>query len=487
MLKRIRNNSLNKIVRTVYKNTQIVFQLFADILAIWITFAFQLYFRFYSGVIEVFALPTIFDYLFGSVMMTLFWLLVFSFNGMYRNWQARSPFEEFFSIIKTTFLGNLIIILLILSDTSNSIKGTFLLYWGVSTLFFIIFRFIVRQTQFRLRKKKILVIPTIIIGDLKHSTHFYEQSIKNPRWGTKVIGIILTKELDDTIPTSILHYDKEIFIGNIKNFEPLINQYLPEEVVLADGFPCSEELFKIETICTLKAIRVLISPNLYDNFTGRSRTQNLYGIPLIEITSRIIKPWQALFKRTFDIVFSISVIIVGMPLWLIISAIIKLESKGNVFYTQPRIGKNNKIFTIYKFRSMSQSECADPDNPQWTKVGDARVTKFGQFTRKSHLDEVPQFWNVLKGDMSVIGPRPEQPKFVEEFASKLSYYNRRHLVRPGITGWWQVKYKAHVLNLEEIKSRTKDDFYYIENFSIRLEFEILIRTIWAVIRGHGQT
>ncbi|MER3330112.1 MAG: sugar transferase, partial [Candidatus Kapaibacterium sp.] len=124
---------------------------------------------------------------------------------------------------------------------------------------------------------------------------------------------------------------------------------------------------------------------------------------------------------------------------------------------------------------------------KWTVVGDKRVTKFGKFLRKSHLDEVPQFWNCFIGDMSIVGPRPEQPKFVKMFSEQLDYYNRRHKVRPGITGWWQIKYESHELSIEEIENRTKDDFYYIENMSLKLDFEIIIRTIWLVFKGHGQT
>jgi lipopolysaccharide/colanic/teichoic acid biosynthesis glycosyltransferase len=197
-----------------------------------------------------------------------------------------------------------------------------------------------------------------------------------------------------------------------------------------------------------------------------------------------MQPFYAIAKRIFDIVFSLLVIIIGMPLWILVAIIIKIDSKGKVFYSQPRVGKDNKIFTIYKFRSMAQAK--QRMEQKWTTVGDPRVTKFGRIIRKTHLDEVPQFYNVLIGDMSTIGPRPEQPNFVEEFSSQLLYYNRRHLVRPGITGWWQVKYKIVVLGLDEVKNRTKDDFYYIENMSFQLDFEILVRTVWCVLKGHGQ-
>ncbi len=129
---------------------------------------------------------------------------------------------------------------------------------------------------------------------------------------------------------------------------------------------------------------------------------------------------------------------------------------------------------------------ADKKGRKWTTVNDPRVTKFGKLIRKTHIDEVPQFLNVLIGDMSIVGPRPEQPHFVKDFSREIPYYKRRLKVRPGITGWWQVKYQAHVLNVEEIENRLKDDFYYIENMSIKFDIEIIIRTVWCVLTGHGQ-
>ncbi|MFA5510946.1 MAG: sugar transferase, partial [Candidatus Kapaibacterium sp.] len=231
-------------------------------------------------------------------------------------------------------------------------------------------------------------------------------------------------------------------------------------------------------------IKVKVDPDLYDIFTGQAKTQMLYGIPLIEIRTQLMKPWQEVIKRIFDVIFSLTFIILGLPLWLLVALIVKLDSKGPVLYSQPRVGKNGKIFKIYKYRSMSYEPL--PKDQKWTSKNDPRVTRFGKFIRKTHIDETPQFFNVLMGDMSVVGPRPEQPKFVDEFSKLLPYYNRRHKVRPGITGWWQVTSTGYELSLEEVTSRIKDDFYYIENMSLKLDFEIVIRTVWCVLKGHGQ-
>jgi exopolysaccharide biosynthesis polyprenyl glycosylphosphotransferase len=271
----------------------------------------------------------------------------------------------------------------------------------------------------------------------------------------------------------------------VTSLTEIIKAVNPQEVLISVEKPNHTLLLRILSICTKYKIIVKIVPDLYDMFTGQVRTLPIYGIPLIEISSTLLTPLQAVIKRIMDIVISLFVLIVGLPLWLLIAFIIKLESKGPVFYKQPRIGKDGQQFMIYKFRSMVKD--ADKEGQRWTSINDPRVTKFGKIIRKTHLDEIPQFINVLKGEMSIVGPRPEQPLIVEKYSKIIPYYRRRLLVRPGITGWWQVHYKSHVESKEEIVSRLKDDFYYIENISLRLDIEIMIRTIYCVLTGHGQT
>ena len=471
------------------RTSQSFFQFVADLFAIWIGFALQLYLRFFSGMIETIAHPHLYDYIFGSILMTIFWIVVFGVAGMYKNWHVRSPFAEFFAIMKTVFFGSIVLgLTLIILSEQISFRFLILTYAGMMCILFTLFRFIARRFQVFLRNKRIIKIPTVLVGSAKHCIAFYQKTQDAIAWGFEVIGFVLIEEISDDVKEQLKKNDIEqaMILGVAEDFPRIIADIKVEEVIIAEGTPNSRFLFKIESICSSKKIRISIEPNLYDHFTGRTKTQNIYGIPLIEVDPRLMKPFYATVKRLFDIVFSLLVIIGGLPLWLLIALLIKVDSRGNVFYSQPRVGKNNKIFTMYKFRSMAQDKCADANNLTWTAVGDPRVTKFGKFIRKTHLDEIPQFYNVLIGNMSTIGPRPEMPNFVEEFSSQLTYYNRRHLIRPGITGWWQVKYKTIILSIDEVKNRTKDDFYYIENISLQLDFEILVRTVWVVLKGHGQ-
>lgn len=466
------------------RHSQIFIQIIFDTVAIVVSFLAQYFIRFETGLFDYAIKPDFAQLSLGTLFLLGYWLTVFFFFGLYKNWYEKSPFEEIFTILKVTFLGTFIIIFLVLNDIQSSPRMLFLLYFAFISFSMLIGRITARELQKRLRAKGIIKIPVIIYGNAEKAYEFYRMTKLAKNWGYYAYGIILNKESE---------YDKldnykngnDILLGTSSNIDNILREYKPEVVVINSESTDHKELLELVAKCDEKNIRVKIKPDLYDIFTGQTKTQNLYGIPLIEIRTQLMKPWQEVAKRIFDVVFSSLVIILGFPIWATVAIITKLESEGPVFYTQPRVGKDGRVFKIFKYRSMVKD--ADKHKQKWTSVGDPRVTKWGRFIRKTHLDEIPQFWNVIIGDMSVVGPRPEQPKFVEQFSKSIPHYKRRLKVRPGITGWWQVKYTAHELNEEEIKNRIKDDFYYIENMSLQLDFEIVIRTVYAVLTGHGQT
>lgn len=465
-----------------YFLTPTFFQLVTDIIAIVITTLIQYYLRFETG---IYAYPVSFEpiYIFlMTLFLTCYWLLIFWFSGLYKNWYIRSPFDEFFTIIRATFFGSFLIMFLIFMDGSPSTRQLFLIYFALITFNVTLGRFIIKRIQKYLREKKILYIPSIIIGTTEKALELYQKTENSPSWGYKVIGFISLENGGNIVTDK---QNKLPYLGEISKLTELLDEFMPQEVLIATESPNRQLMIKIAAICSEKNIVVKIVPDLYDIFMGQVRTLPVYGIPLIEITTQILKPWERIIKRVIDIIFSIIVLIIGIPLWILIAIIIKIESKGPVLYKQERVGRNGKIFQMYKFRSMVQD--AEKDGPQWAKVNDPRVTKFGYFLRKSHLDEIPQFINVLKGEMSIVGPRPERTYFVNKYSLLVPYYRRRLIVRPGITGWWQVNYTSYLENVEEIESRLKDDFYYIENLSLRLDIEIIIRTVYLMLKGHGQT
>jgi exopolysaccharide biosynthesis polyprenyl glycosylphosphotransferase len=237
-----------------------------------------------------------------------------------------------------------------------------------------------------------------------------------------------------------------------------------------------------ETLVADTTIKII--PDLYDLVSGQARAQHLYGIPLIEINPRIMPPWEAHLKRLLDIGFSFSVLVVGLPVWILTALAVKLEDRGPVFYSQERVGLGGRRFTIHKLRSMRMD--AETKGITWTSVNDPRVTRVGRIIRQLHLDEIPQFWNILVGDMSIVGPRPELPFYVEKFYAELPSYPRRLRVKPGLTGWNQVQMDEVVESVEFVQERLRHDFFYIENMSLRLDIEIILRTIIRVIQRKGQ-
>jgi exopolysaccharide biosynthesis polyprenyl glycosylphosphotransferase len=463
------------------RHKDIFFQVVSDSIAIIMSFLTQYYIRFSTGLFGESISFSWQSLLLGVGIFLVYWVTVFFFSGMYKKWYELSPFDELWTTLRSTFVGTFVFVFMIFYSSAGSPRMLFAVYLVLLSVLVVLGRYILRVIQKKMRGKGIIQTPVIIIGTPEKACKFAEQIRLSKNWGYKSKGIVLTSNRDDD-KTDLIKEEK--ILGHIDDLGEIIEKYHPELLIISTDRPNHEKLIKVVESARTHRIEVKVEPDLYDIFSGRSKTRFLYSIPLISVSTQLMRPWQSAAKRLFDIVFSLFVLTVFLPLWIIIGIGVALDSRGGIFYSQKRIGMNNKPFMIYKFRSMVQDKSG---KQAWTKVNDPRVTKFGRFIRKTHLDEIPQFVNVLVGDMSVVGPRPEQPKFVKEFTEIIPSYPRRHLVRPGITGWWQIRYKQWlVVDKNEIQNRLKDDFYYIENMSLRFDFEIVIRTVWCVLSGHGQ-
>ncbi len=407
----------------------------------------------------------------------LFWVLVLWLGGLYKNWYIRSPFDEFFAVLKTSLSAGIIVFAAMYIE-SGYLRMKFIPYLLLLISFICSGRLIARRVQRQLRIRGLVSIPTLLVGKAEKIRALLHQVELEPAWGYQVLGSVLDKS--STVDADLQCPN----LGSLDNIAALLDRLKPGAILLALDSSDHDLMLRIVSEASERNISVKIEPDLYEIVTGQVKTLQIYGSPLIEVNPELLRPWQHAVKRLFDVVFSASVLIIGLPLWLLIAIIVKWESRGPALFSQPRIGKHGTTFRIYKFRSMVVD--AEKAGQQWTKVGDPRVTRFGYFLRKTHLDEIPQMWNILVGDMSVVGPRPEQPRYVELFSASIPYYIRRHKVRPGLTGWWQVKYTSYDESLDEIKDRIRYDFFYIENMSLRLDFEIIVRTVFLMFRGHGQ-
>ena len=294
-----------------------------------------------------------------------------------------------------------------------------------------------------------------------------------------LLGFINSSEKDSFELSKI----KLPILGKVNNITEIIEEYNANEIVIALEKTNHSLLLDILTKANGSSISLRIIPDMYEVISGLAKTEELYGLPLVDINTEILSVQQKFAKRIIDIIFSFIILLGFSPVWILVSLIIKIESKGPILYRQKRVGQNGRIFIINKFRSM-KDEAENTTGPVWAIEEDPRITKFGKILRKYRIDEIPQFINVLFGDMSVVGPRPERPFFVKKLIKEFPFYYRRHKIRPGITGWAQIK-QSYDSSLSDVKEKLKYDFFYIENMSLSLDLQIMIRTFIVMISAKG--
>jgi exopolysaccharide biosynthesis polyprenyl glycosylphosphotransferase len=339
-------------------------------------------------------------------------------------------------------------------------------------------RVALRSIQRRMLIAGIGVHNTVIVGSETKAKQLFADVKAYPGLGYNVVGFATVNG------SSAFTHEGVPVIGSVTSLDMIIKKHAIQDVLVALDSSDHSSLLEVLDRSSRSKVGIKIIPDLYDIVSGQARTNQIYGFPLIDINPQLMPPWEESLKRMLDVCVSATVLLVGFPVWLFIALLIKLESPGPILYTQDRVGRDGKVFKILKFRSMKEG--AEAAGPQWANKKDVRVTRVGKILRKLHLDEVPQFWNVLKGEMSLVGPRPERPVFVEQLAKEIPLYHRRMNVRPGITGWAQVKHKYDE-NIEDVRKKVQYDLFYIENMSLRMDFKILLSTVAHVLLGRGHT
>ena len=412
-----------------------------------------------------------------------YWLLLFFFSGLYRSWYAKSRVDEFATLFKTISFGTLVLFFIVFVDdtaTSSPVHSRLLIaiYWFVLLTVVGGGRMAVRSFQRRLLEAGIGLRNSLIIGWNEKARELYDLVKKYPALGYRVVGFVRadnSTQADEYCGTPIL--------GNIDTLTRVVAEKDVKEVLIALDSGEHDKLLHIVERVDSQQIGLKIVPDLYDIISGQARTNQIYGFPLIEIMPQLMPVWEQSAKRLLDIAVSLLILILFLPLGILIALLIRLESKGPVFYVQDRVGRDGKIFKMLKFRSMFH-EAEKHSGPVWANRQDPRITRVGRLIRRPHFDEVPQLINVLDGDMSLVGPRPERPYFVEQLSQDIPIYQRRLKVRPGITGWAQVKYKYDE-SVEDVRVKLKYDLFYIENMSLRMDMKILLTTIYTILLGKG--
>lgn len=420
------------------------------------------------------------DIILPMAIMYLYWMSVFMFFGLYRPWYSKSRTDEFAAIFRAISIGCVLLFFVIFFDdernaTYSANRFVIFMYWVLMVLFVGGGRVVVRSFRKRLLVRGIGLRETIIVGTGSKAIELYESVKKYPALGYHVVGFVSLNGQSDNLPLEVL--------GNIQEIPALIKKRNIQNILLALDYKDKDIILSVVTLSTGYDVSIKIMPDMYDIISGQARTNQIYGFPLIEIMPHIMQPWEESAKRLVDIIISIIILTISAPLWIIVAIAIKINSPGALVYSQERVGKDGKLFKMHKFRSMYEDAEAKT-GPVWATSNDPRVTSVGRFLRKTRLDEIPQFMDVLRGDMSLVGPRPERPHFVEKFAIEIPLYKRRLSVKPGITGWAQIK-QGYDTSLDDVKSKVRYDLFYIENMSFRMDIKILLMTFYTMIAGKG--
>jgi exopolysaccharide biosynthesis polyprenyl glycosylphosphotransferase len=468
------------------KRLQVFKYVIADLLAA--TLSWTLFFRYRKLYLEPIkfgkSVPLKFDenFYYGLLTIPLFWLFLYLISGHYNEIYRRYRLRELSQTLIVSIIGVLVLFFAIILDDQvagykyyyHSIVALFGFHFGATFLVRII---LTSNTVKKIHTKKI-GFNTAVIGGNQQALSMYDelQSIKNYP-GFNFVGFVSVNGKDTLLEKHMP------YLGKFNSIREHIQKLKIEEVIIAIESADHKDIGNIINELEGSNVKIKIIPDMYDILSGSVRMTSIFGATLTEINPEIMPAWQFSLKRIFDILISLFVVIILSPVFIIIGLLVKFSSKGVIIFKQERIGIHGKPFFIYKFRSMFID--AENSGPQLSSSTDGRITPIGRVLRKTRLDEFPQFFNVLKGEMSLVGPRPERQFYIDQILKCAAHYRHLHKVRPGITSWGQVKY-GYAENVDQMVQRLKYDILYIENMSLAVDIKILAYTILTVIKVSGK-
>lgn len=447
-----------------------------DALVIIASYVFAWWLKFLSGILDHEVGVLSFEFYMRALIVIVpgYVLLYYAFN-LYTSKRVQGRRLEFSNIVMANTVGLLLSFAVLFTLQSynaqfkNFSREMFFYFYAVNIITEEIVRLLIRRILRSIRRKGYNLKHILLVGYSRAAEQYIDRIQQNPQWGYNVRGV-----LDDNIARGTAYKGVKV-IGSIGNLSYILPQNSLDEIAITLGL---EEYYKLEKIvaeCEKSGVHTKFIPDYGNIIPTKPYTEDLLGLPVINIRYvPLTNTFNAFAKRCMDVIGSIVCIIIFSPVMLLSAILVKATSKGPLIFAQERVGLHNKPFHMYKFRTM-YVQTEEEEHKGWTKKDDPRVTSVGRFLRKTSLDEFPQLFNVLKGDMSLVGPRPERPQYVEKFREEIPRYMIKHQVRPGMTGWAQVNgYRGDT----SIRKRIEHDLYYIENWTLGLDVKILILTVF---------
>lgn len=416
-----------------------------------------------------------------------FWVFLYFLSGFYSGETFRqSRLKEAVKLFQINFIGVIVLFFALLLDDQGvkvytAYYRTFLSYFFLHFIISVVVKLYLISVFQRLVRRGKVSFNTLIVGSGPKAHEVYKQiSEENQHLGLKIVGFVhVFEEMNhgNGLSKIITHF------GGFKQLPDLLPQQQIEELVIAVEPSEHKKMEEIFSFVGGYNVRIRIIADLYQMLIGSVRVNNLLGTPLIEIERRLMPIWQRTVKRIFDIVTSLLVLIIGLPFYVFSAIMVKMSSEGPIFYKQERIGQHGHKFNILKFRSMAVD--AEKDGPALSSKDDSRITPWGRVMRRTRIDELPQFVNVLIGEMSIVGPRPERQYFIDRIVEKAPYYRHLHKVKPGITSYGMVKF-GYAENVDQMIERMKYDILYMENMSLAMDIRVLLYTILIILQRKGK-
>lgn len=446
----------------------------ADFVAILLSFLISYWLRFYSPFTSIFpvtkGVPQLSLYFYSSIFVGLVFLFSFVTAGAYRSHRPRLFSDLLFMIFKAISWGMVVVLAFSFFYRSTTFSRlTLAVMWGVSLLLVCLERALLAKVESNLARQGIGVKRAVIVALPQTALNLANRLKERPHLGYQVIGTVVPEETGT---------ESESSLGNLKDLPQVISRNSVEVVLMSLPLQYHHQMLETALRCDDLRVEFQIAPDMLELLTIQAKIVSLDGTPFISLGKTPLEGWNRILKRTFDTILTTLGLILLSPFLLLLALLIKIDSPGPVLYKQERIGRDGKRFVMLKFRSM-KTDAEEQSGPIRTKPDDQRRTRVGRFLRKYSLDELPQLFNVLKGEMSLVGPRPERPYFVDKLKEDVPRYFIRHKVKSGLTGWAQVNGLRGDTSIEE---RTKYDLYYVENWSLGLDIKIIFLTLRNILK-----